>query len=78
MSIFHALRHVMGAVMFRSAFSHFSCIRPMLFSFPCIPYLCHTMLEGVAILGPYTLVTHSAGGPDDGVRLTLLLANWIL
>ena len=36
------------------------------------------MLEGVSIFGPCTLVTHSAGEPDDGVRLTLLLVNWIL
>jgi hypothetical protein len=74
MSKFHALRLVTGAIEFPFAFSYFSCHTPC-----CSPSVvsfafCHTMLERVAIFGP---CTHSAGEPDDGVRLTLL-ANWIL
>lgn len=75
MSKLHASR---GAVEFPSAFSYFSCHTHVVL-LPCILCLfCLTMLEGVAIFGPCTHVTHSAGEPDDGVRLTLLLANWIL
>jgi hypothetical protein len=75
---FHALRHVTGAVEFPLLFltSHVRapCCSPCL----CIPYFLSYYVRGVAILGPCTHVTHSAGEPDDGVRLTLLLANWIL
>jgi hypothetical protein len=40
------------------------------------PFLSAT-LERVAGFGPCAHVTHSAGVPEDDVRLTLLLANWI-
>ena len=70
MSKFLALRHVTGAIEFPFAFSYFSCHAPC-----CSPYLVSFALSyyvrGVAIFGPRT---HSAGEPDDGVRLTLLLS----